>query len=510
MSLPSLPAQPLTPEARRTGRLVLLLTLAVYATTTGGSLATDAMSYEVTKSLVEDGSVAMSQQVLSLEAHRGIDGRYYSPYGLGHPLYSIPFYVAGRVVEVNLGVSVGRPDALRKAAFVAGSAVAAALVVWVAFLFCFRMSGDRRAAVAVAIGIAFGTLLWPYSKFGFNAPLATLAVTAGVYAAWVGARTDSIRHLALCGAAFGFALLVRAELALAAGIAALWVASEYAWQVRRVSRAWFAIGVPIAIAVAITLAYNATRFGSMADTGYLRDGTATFNDWTRLWEGFAGLLFSPGRSLFLYSPLVVGGVWALARQFRRDRSTAWLLTSTSAALFAFYASLAYWDADRSYGPRYLVPIVPLLCVPLVGAWADPARRRAMRWVLVVSILIQVPGIAIDFTKAMPALGVTEPLVERRWRWDLSGLVLNTRALIRYAPDNLAYLSGAATPPPPRAASGRDAGFSEQFSFSLDVWWLYLFYFQKVPAAGAVAIAAALLGLSAALALRLKRAVRTPA
>ena len=54
-------------------RLLLLLSLDVYVTTTGGSIATDTMTYEVTKSMVEDGSVAMSYNLYEMDAHRGVD-----------------------------------------------------------------------------------------------------------------------------------------------------------------------------------------------------------------------------------------------------------------------------------------------------------------------------------------------------------------------------------------------------------------------------------------------------
>ena len=40
--------------------------------------------YEVTKGIVEHGTVAMSYNVFQMDAHRGVDGRYYAPYGIGH------------------------------------------------------------------------------------------------------------------------------------------------------------------------------------------------------------------------------------------------------------------------------------------------------------------------------------------------------------------------------------------------------------------------------------------
>jgi len=485
---------PIPAEIRRTGRLLCFAAFVAYLATTGGSMATDTMSYEVTKAIVEQRSVAMSGKVLNLEAHVGVDGRYYAPYGIGHAIYSVPFYLAGRFVEVQLGVSVGRSDALRKAAFVVGSAVATALVIWIVFLFAWRLSEHRSAAVTTALAVAFGTLLWPYAKYGFNAPLATLAVVGGVYATWLGVRGQRPGVVALAGAAFGGALLVRPELALAGVVAAVWSAAEVReW--RRAARVWAALAAPAVVAIGVMFVYNYVRFGDIRDTGYLRDAGAGFSAWHARWEGIAGLLVSPGRSLFLYSPVTLAGIVALAGWFRRDRSTAMLLAGVCAILFLFYASLEYWDADRSYGPRYLLPIVPLLCLPLVSWFADATAHRLLPWAVAGSVLVQIPGIAMDFTKAGPALGVSHPLLERRWNWRVSGLTTNTRALAHYLPDNIRYVAGLATPPAVRPPVGRDTGFSEQFGYSLDFWWLYLFYFGKFSRLTMIAVALSLAGLA---------------
>jgi hypothetical protein len=168
--------------------LVFLLTLVLYLATTGGSMATDIMSYEVAKNIVEHGSVAMSFNVHDMEAHRGVDGRYYSPYGIGHPIYAVPFYLAGRFTEEATGLSVGKPEALRKAFFVLGNAFAAAATVWLTFLFALRLGGSARAAAATALTLGFATLLWPYAKMGFNAPVAALTLLWGVYLLWAGVR----------------------------------------------------------------------------------------------------------------------------------------------------------------------------------------------------------------------------------------------------------------------------------------------------------------------------------
>lgn len=490
-------------DVRQTGRLAFLLALAVYLATTGGSMATDIMSYEVTKGIVDRGTVAMSYNVFQMEAHRGVDGRYYAPYGIGHAVYSVPFYAVARAAERVTGVGLGKPEVLPKAGFVVGSAFAAALTVWVAFLFAWRIAGDRAGATWTAVAIGFGTLLWPYAKFGFNAPLGTLCVMWGTYGAWVGTRLRRPVMLVLGGAGLGGALLVKHELALVCLPIALWVMAESDWQWPVIVRRGLWLGTPVVLALLVTLYYNEIRFGNPLDTGYLRDETLASGS---LRAGLAGFLFSPGRSIFLYSPILLGGVAAAFGMRRRDSRTALLLAGEFVVTMCFYASLVNWDAERSYGARYLLPVIPLLVLPIAGV---VARSRALIGLLLLSILVQVPGVLVDFSK-VGASRVIGPRtqVERQWTWDASGIVINTRASLAAVPENARRLLTGERPEV-KAGESSTRDFSDQFVFSLDFWWVYLFYLRVLSAPLALACGAASFGAAAFLARRLWRRATRP-
>ena len=66
------------------------------------------------------------------------------------------------------------------------------------------------------------------------------------------------------------------------------------------------------------------------------------------------------------------------------------------------------------------------------------------------------------------------------------LKLNTEAALIAIPRNLAYLTGRmAIPQVSRTGEEAQRDFSQQFSFSLDFWWLYLFYLGVLPVGFAV-------------------------
>lgn len=498
-------------RVRRLGVLVFLLALAVYVATTGGSMATDIMSYEVTKGIVESGTVAMSYNVFQMDAHRGVDGRYYAPYGIGHAVYSIPFYVAARAAERWSGLGVAKPEAFRKAGFVMGSAVAAALTVWIAFLFAWRLSSSERAAVKTVLTLGFATLLWPYAKFGFSAPLGALCALLGTYGAWVGTRSNRPAMLVLGGIGLGCALLVKVELILLCLPVGLWIAAESGWDVRQTAKRAYLAGGPVVAAAVVTLYYNYTRFGDPLDTGYLRDVTVERGSF---FVGLAGLLVSPGASFFLYSPVLVAGIVALAMLARDDCRTAALFFGEWLVLLIFYATFTHWDGERSYGPRYLVPVIAMLALPLAGWFAREEtekgiKRRLLTGLVALSVLVQVPGVLVDFSKVGfgPRVGYPER-DERQWTWKLSAFGVNSRAALPAVAENVRYVAAAERPllQPPQ---GEARDFSEQFAFSLDFWWLYLFYLGAVSAPVALSLGGSCLAVAAFFALRLWKACRQP-
>jgi hypothetical protein len=478
-------------ESRRTaGVWIFALVLGAYVFSAGGSLtSTDAVvAFDVTRNLVEHGTTATSGDLLGNEAFRGRDGRYYSPFGVAQSIYNIPFYLAGTAFVRMTGISAGKPDSVPKAAVALAQTVLVAGVVWQIFVLSVRLTNDPQAAAMAATTAAFGTVLWPYARLGFNQPLAALALVAAVMTALGGTRTDESRRLALSGWWLALALMTRHEMALAAIPLALWLlVSADDWQtgLRRLSI--FAPGIIVGIAA--WLLFNAVRFGNPLDSGYLRDTTPGFG--SSILHGLAGLLFSPGASLFLYSPAALLGIAGFVWLSRQDRAAATLLIAVSAVFLLFYATLGNWIGGRSWGSRYLVVVIPFILggfAVLLARISGRARMLVFVVVTTLGVAVQLPGVLIDYAKVSQASGVSYSTAERQWSWSASPLVLNSRALATAIPDNIRYAAGRASPPaivPP--AGDMDRGFSQQFAFSLDFWWLYLFYMGLVPRWGILVV-----------------------
>ena len=482
--------------------ILFIISLLCYGSTAGGSLSsTDAVAtYELTRNLVENGSVALTTNPSGSQRSRGVDGRYYAKQGIGHAVYSIPFYLTGRLAERLTRTRLNQSDLLPKAALAVGSTVVAAGCVALTFLFGWHVTQNWLASLFGSLALGFGTLLWPYSKFGFNAPLAALCLLAATYTAWVATRLDRPKTLALTGWLLGFGWLVRHEFLLVAAPVAVWLVLESNGN-RSILIRWIRLVAPgITAAGVIWGMYNWLRFGNVFDVGHTPEYGLT---------GFYGFLVSPGGSVFLYSPILLAGVIGLVNLWRADRNLATLLGGQVIMLFCYYASLDDWIGGRSYGPRYLVSILPLICVVIVW-WFHQCDRRGRKLLFslaVTSVLVQLPGVLVDYSKPSFYHQGTNLLThqDRQDSWRDSYLVSNVLTAWSAVPHNVNYVLGTENPPPVTSTGkAGEPSISQQLSFSLDLWWLYLFHLGVLSGSVAVGLGLAPLGIVLVLSRQLRQ------
>jgi hypothetical protein len=353
------------------GALVFSVTLLV----NGGAIySSDGIStYEVAKSIVGDGDVAITHGVV----WKGRDGHYYSPFGIGQSLVALPVYSLIRpIAELT-----SEPERVAQAGVAALMPLIAALIAVAMYRLARRLGGGQQSSAVVAVGGVAGTFLLAYSKDFFSEPLTTLLVILAVE------RAIALRPLA-SGVAAAAAVVTRPQF-LAFAPVLLWRTQRDAgWP------AFLRTLVPITVGVLIDLGYNVLRFGSLTNFGYsdpdLKQGfTTPFH------EGAAGLLFHPQKSILLFAPIVVLLAPALRRLWTTQRSGFWLLTGNLAITFILSATWWDWGGGWLWGPRLLIPgVIPALAS--IAPWADAGRatrrRTAVLVLFAIGALVSLPAL----------------------------------------------------------------------------------------------------------------------
>lgn len=342
--------------------------------------------YEVAEGMATKQRIAVKSEWPPM-SHKGPDGKVYSQYALGPSLVAVPAVwlrngLAGeRAPEANLARVVTSHLA---------QAVLGALTCMLFFGLCMRLGASARAATAGTLTLAFATMILVYARSPFS-EIMQAACILGFASSLIAAADAPTRRHALIAGAWGAAVLnAKAVLALSilGGAVFLIVALRRDRAALLRVLGWAAAaGAP---GVILFLLYNHARWGSPFDTGYGDTlGQMREHPFTGLW----GLLLSPGKSLFLYSPPLVLGVIASVRFARSHGRAALALALVGLPPLLFYTRFLAWAGDYCWGPRYLTYLVPLLLVPaVISAWPTLRRSRAAA---AAAALLVIAGLAVQ-------------------------------------------------------------------------------------------------------------------
>ncbi len=393
---------------------LFLFLLSAYLLTYSGSFhSSDGQAmFSVTESLVRRGEYDINQiRWMGLQQGTfGPDGELYCRKGLATSLLTIPLAWLGVVVPFWGVVQSG----------MLFNVIVTALTGLLVFLYVRRLGHSPSTGLTSGLVFGLGTMAWPYAKYLFSDPLSGLSLLASAHFLLHLASPRAaagLKPALLSGVCLGLAIATRFANAV---LIPFFLAVLVAYLLRRDGMAgWATVGsrlsgllstawreicaflLPLLLWGIVMAAYNYLRFGNPLTTGYLPEESFSA-PWAR---GTLGLLISPGRGLFLYCPILLALIPAWPSFFRRHRLEAIFLALISLSYLLLYGKWFMWHGGFAWGPRFLVPIIPLLII-MLSPLVERLRGRwlGLFWALfAVSLAVQVLGLSIDFIHHQEAL-----------------------------------------------------------------------------------------------------------
>jgi hypothetical protein len=324
-------------------------------------------------------------------------GSLVSLYPIGVSLAALPVYVpVFALVSLGGWPSPGLLFALSEPLEKLTAALLASVSV-VLFYLCARRFVSRRTACGAAVVLGLGTCMWSVaSQMLWQHTVVALCVAAAMYfltwpelPSWASGVSGAVLSLAV-------ATRPTAALLMAAGLAV--VASTEGAPIDRGRRvaAFVIAAFPL---IVLSVAINVHYYNSPGGFYGFRARKMMANSPLSLsqMKGALGLLVSPNRGLIVYTPIAVLGLIGLVRRrFFTDTVHGKVITAFGAAALAHLLITGLypvWWGGWSFGPRYLVDVIPILGIAALEPWQRLGRfgRTIAAFAIAWGLIVQVNG-----------------------------------------------------------------------------------------------------------------------
>jgi hypothetical protein len=247
------------------------------------------------------------------------------------------------------------------------------------FLITRRLNYHTHVAFAVILLYGVATIAWPYATHDFAEPSVALGLLGTIYFMMRGIQDQQLGWVAFAGLIILGGISVKyvtaMNLAILAPIPALVTLQDTRRTLHTIRLAAIrsvAFLAPIGILGAAGLSMLIFVFDLRPPV--LTSFADRFTAWLDLplWIGLYGNLLSPGKSIFLYAPPLILALFGSLLFIPRHKWWALPFLGIPLLYLLVYSSKGVWYGGSSWGPRYLVPTVPLLMV-----MAAPILERAI-------------------------------------------------------------------------------------------------------------------------------------
>ena len=417
--------------------LFLSLTLLYVALTRGHFVGTDEIAvYQATRSLWESSDLHTGRIVNTARGRAGLD---YSVFSAGQSFAALPLYGVAKTVAAGLQ-ALESPDWIQTFAgpqvgtepsrwggditiFFVGlyGAFPVAALCALFFAFSLRLGASVRASLASALFLGLATYVAPAGTSFLQHGSEALFLLWTFYFLFRDAQQPRWQFRMWAGITLALSLALRWESA----IAVPWLGLYLLWSIweRREASGGIVRGaveqvppfaLPLLAGLSFPLIINWIKFESIWGVY----GNVGFN--SPFPTGLYTFLFSSGDSMFIYTPLLLLLAWIVPPFARRWGREAVLIAAISLFYLFFYASYRHWHGLWSdLGPRFLLPLIPFLLLPLAG-WMDTQRPRV--WLVVgplalIGVWVQFVHVAANFSYVSYYEHFIVP-IEQQIPWDM--------------------------------------------------------------------------------------------
>jgi len=264
--------------------------------------------------------------------------------------------------------------------------VTAGLAVLI-YQFLRKMNFDKKLAFSGGLLFSFCTYAPAYTKTLYAEPLLTLLIFSCIY--MLVFHEPRKKYIFYAGLFFGFAFLTKVSTVLfLPSVVILLLAQQIS------IKKWYVFFAPFVLSLAFFFIYNYLRFHSLMHTGH---GDIAFDK--NLISGLNLFIFSPGKSIFLYQPIIIFFIFGIKRFVRKQKVLFFSLSIAVMIHFVFYGTYHWQAGDWTWGSRFLYVTMPFFILSVMF-FLHENRSNILKILFLaataISILIQFSSVYLSY------------------------------------------------------------------------------------------------------------------
>lgn len=222
---------------------------------------------------------------------------------------------------------------------------------------------SKKAAVSLSLILACATMLLPYSIIGMEHFL-TLVFAVLVFYLVRYAKEHRPSDLIWIGFWLGACYASKLYAGILAPAIVIYLfyleIAQGRRSIRNLLKNITLLVAPASVFILLSFGYNWLRFQNFAAGKY---DLAWEFQYQSFWIGLYGYLFSAGKSLFIYNPIIILALFYYRQFFKQYRQYGYLFILLIVFFLMPHLPFRFWT-DEVWGPRKLLLFVPVLLLPL--------------------------------------------------------------------------------------------------------------------------------------------------
>ncbi|NVO20253.1 MAG: hypothetical protein HXX13_11160 [Bacteroidetes bacterium] len=399
-------------------------------------------------------------------------GKRFMAYNPGQTLFFVPIYYLAKFLTISDG------ECYYKAAFFVSfiNFFIHALCAFILFKIAQALGATTRKSYFLSVVFCFTSYSFSFAQCTYEHHFEMLFILLGYYFI---ISTNNNSKAVFAGISITLGLIFRNTTILAIpGI--LFLADN---NKQRIYFTLFCLPGMLSI-----LIYNYYRFGNPLESGYTiawhiaHRESIVFWSLERIPRSLFGFILSPAKGLLIFSPTIVISLWGITKFWNKYRR----FTLSIVAICAFYLLLysmnfAWHGSIWSFGPRYILPIVPLLYIPIIEV-------NIKKWIyslLILSALGQILLISVNYKRDLLEQYISyNGIDEQQYIYGIGNIpyLIQFKQLVIILPKNVSgklenYFPNSPWKKEIRMASSHDDLNNSIENNSINFWWVRIFQWK---------------------------------